>query len=102
MRSIRRALPIAGLFLGLAASAQAQSARPPLAALPLRFESWQAAAPRRTGKPGDGQFVATSRNRRGQALLGGVIGAAVGVVFCTAVSTLTNDSADGGLSLLSA
>lgn len=98
-RSIRRALLIAGLFLGIAGSAQAQSPRPLPATLPLRFESWQAAGPlSRLGKPADGQFVATSRNRRHQALLGGVIGAAAGVVSCTAVSTLTNDSADGGLS----
>jgi hypothetical protein len=99
MRSIRRALLIAGLFLAIAGSAQAQSPQPLSAALPSRFESWQAAGPLSgTGKPADGQFVATSWNRKHQALLGGVIGAAAGVVFCTTVSTLTNDSADGGLS----
>jgi hypothetical protein len=99
MRSICRALLIADLFLGIAGSAQAQSPRPLLAALLSQFESWQAAGPlSRIGKPANGQFVATSRNRKHQALFGGVIGAAAGVVFCTAVSTLTDDSADGGLS----
>jgi ABC-type branched-subunit amino acid transport system permease subunit len=39
-----------------------------------------------------------ARDRTRQALIGGAIGAAAGVVFCTAVSTLANDSAEGGLS----
>jgi ABC-type branched-subunit amino acid transport system permease subunit len=39
-----------------------------------------------------------ARSRTRQALLGGAIGAAAGVVFCTAVSTLANDSAEGGWS----
>jgi ABC-type branched-subunit amino acid transport system permease subunit len=64
----------------------------------LLFESWRAAEPLdRSGKPA-ALFVAPSRNRKRQALLGGAIGAAAGVVFCTAVSTLANDSAEGGLS----
>jgi ABC-type branched-subunit amino acid transport system permease subunit len=39
-----------------------------------------------------------ARDRTRRALLGGAIGAAAGVVFCTAVSTLADDSAEGGLS----
>ena len=43
------------------------------------------------GRPGPGpESAGTGRGR--------TIGAAAGVVFCTAVSTLANDSADGGLS----
>jgi hypothetical protein len=89
---------IAGLLLVLAGPAQAQS--PPLpAAVPLRFESWRPSAPLdQGGKPAAGRFVAPTKNRTRQALLGGAIGAAAGVVFCTAVSTLANDSAEGGLS----
>ena len=99
MPGSRLASLIAGLLLAMAGPAQAQSPRPLPAAVPLRFESWRATAPLdRTGKPVAGQFVAASRNRKRQALLGGVIGAAAGVVLCTAVSTLANDSADGGLS----
>jgi hypothetical protein len=43
-------------------------------------------------------MIETSRDRGDQALLGGAIGAAAGVVLCTAISTLIDDSADGGLS----
>ena len=37
-------------------------------------------------------------DRTRHALIGGAIGAAAGVVFCTVVSTLTDESVDGGLS----
>jgi hypothetical protein len=37
-------------------------------------------------------------NRTRRVLIGGAIGAAAGVVACTAISTLANDSADGGVS----
>jgi hypothetical protein len=96
---LRLAHLITGLLLAAARPAHAQSPRPLAAAVPRQFESWRpAAALDRGGIPATGQFVAASRNRKRQALLGGVIGAAAGVVFCTAVSTLANDSADGGLS----
>jgi hypothetical protein len=42
--------------------------------------------------------VVASPDRGDQALLGGAIGAAAGVVVCTAISTLIDDSADRGLS----
>jgi hypothetical protein len=96
---LRLAHLIAGLLLATAGPAHAQSPQPMAAAVPLQFESWRpAAALDRGGTPATAQFVAASRNRKRQALLGGAIGAAAGVVFCTAVSTLANDSADGGLS----
>jgi hypothetical protein len=93
------ALLIASLLLAMAGSAQAQSPQPLPAVVALRFESWRAPAPLdRIGKPAAGQFVGSSPKRTRHALLGGAIGAAAGVVICTAVSTLANDSADGGLS----
>lgn len=98
MSSKRLAL-IAGLLLATSLSAHAQGARPIPAAVPLRFESWQApAALTRGSEPAVGRIVMISRNRTRQALLGGAIGAVAGVVACTAISTLANDSAEGGLS----
>jgi ABC-type branched-subunit amino acid transport system permease subunit len=47
---------------------------------------------------GAGRVVLTLRDRKHRALIGGAIGAAAGLLACTAVSTLANDSADGGLS----
>ena len=58
-----------------------------------RPQRWSSAALRpsvRSFRPG--------RIEARNALIGGAIGAAAGVVFCTAVSTITDDSADGGLS----
>jgi hypothetical protein len=96
---IRFAALIVILLLAVAGPARAQSPRPLAAAVPLQFEPWQAPAPLdRSSKPVAGQFIAASRHRTRQALLGGAIGAAAGVVFCTVVSTLANDSAEGGLS----
>ena len=98
---MRRPLPhlVAGLLLAAAGVAHAQSPRPLAAAIPLQFESWRPAAALDRGRtPATGRFVAAPGRRTRQALLGGAIGAAAGVVFCTAVSTLANDSADGGVS----
>ena len=90
---------IAGLLLVMAGPALAQGPQPLAAAAPLRFESWRAAAPLDRGStPAAVQVLTTRRNRTRQALLGGAIGAAAGLVFCTAISTLANDSADGGVS----
>jgi hypothetical protein len=90
---------IAALVLVVAGPAQAQSPPPIPAARPLQFESWRAAPPDEvSSKLIVGRLVAGSRNRTRQALLGGVIGAATGVVVCTAFSTLIDDSAEGGLS----
>lgn len=89
---------VAGLLLTVAGAAHAQNPPPPLAAMPLQFQSWQAASTLDSSSNTTVvRLVAASRSRKGKALLGGVIGAATGVVICTAVSTLANDSADGGL-----
>lgn len=87
----RLAFLLAGTLLAHVGPIQAQSPRPVLATAPARFESWSAA-------PAAHQLVAIPRHRQRQALIGGAIGAAAGVVFCTAISTLSNDSAEGGLS----
>jgi hypothetical protein len=99
MPSSRFAFLATSLLLAIAGPTQAQSPLPLPAAVPLRFDSWRAALPLdRNSKPAAGQFIGTSRNRIHHALIGGAIGAAAGVVFCTAISTLANDSADGGVS----
>jgi hypothetical protein len=91
-------LLITALVFAVAGPAQAQYPQPIPAARPLQFESWRAASPEVSSKLTIGRLVLGSRNRTRQALLGGVIGAAAGVVVCTAFSTLINDSAEGGLS----
>jgi hypothetical protein len=97
---MRRPLPlVAGLILVTASVAHAQSPRALAEAIPVQFESWRPAALLDRGRtPVTDQLVLAPRHRTRRALLGGAIGAAAGVVFCTAVSTLANDSADGGLS----
>lgn len=88
------------LFAGLEL-AHAQSPRPLHVALPVRFESWQPAVSfQSSNEPALDRLVTTtaSQSRTRQALLGGAIGAGAGVVFCTVVSTLANDSAGGGVS----
>jgi hypothetical protein len=89
---------IAGLTLVAAVPSQAQVPRPLPANPPVQFESWQPAMPISSSNPAVGQFAAPSRDRKRHALIGGAIGAVAGVAFCTVVSTLANDSADGGLS----
>jgi hypothetical protein len=92
-------LLIVALVLAGVGPAQAQYPQPIPAARPLQFESWRAASPVEvTSKLPVSRLVLGSRNRTRQALLGGVIGAAAGVVVCTTFSTLINDSAKGGLS----
>jgi hypothetical protein len=90
---------VAGLVLAVAGPAQAQNPRPLPEAAPLQFESWRATAPSfSTSTPAVFQLGVASQDRTRHALLGGAIGAAAGVIFCTAISTLANDSAEGGLS----
>ena len=90
---------VTGLVLAAGRQAHAQSPRPLPAATPLRFESWRPASQLDSSSTLTvGSLVAASRDRGDQALLGGAIGAAAGVVFCTVMSTLINDSAEGGLS----
>ena len=94
-----RLVPLfAALVSTVASPAQAQYPQPIPAARPLQFESWQlAAAGEVNGKLTVG-LVQDSKNRTRQAVLGGVIGAAAGVLVCTAFSTLIDDSVRGGLS----
>jgi hypothetical protein len=68
------------------------------ATIPLRFESWEPTSSSDSSRKLGVRLDAASRDRGDQALLGGVIGAAVGVISCTVISTLIDDSADGGLS----
>ena len=90
---------IAGLVFATAGVAQAQGPQPQAAAKAMRFESWTPAAWYVDGiTPTAGQLVVTSPNRTRHALIGGAIGAVTSVVVCTAISTLADDSADGGLS----
>jgi hypothetical protein len=99
MRGSRFAQLVAGLVLVVASPVQAQNQPPLPAAAPLRFESWPAAPTLdAANKPAVAPLGARGRDRKRQALLGGAIGAAAGVVFCTVISTLGDDSADGGLS----
>jgi hypothetical protein len=99
MRCSRFAPLVAGLLLAVASPVQAQNQPPLPAAAPLRFESWQAGPTLdAASKPALAPLGARRRDRKRQALLGGAIGAAAGVVFCTVISTLGDDSADGGLS----
>ena len=97
--SDRLAALIAGLVLATATVAQAQGPQPLSAATAMRFESWQPTVwSDETITPASGQLVVTSPNRKRHALIGGAIGVVTSVVVCTAISTLADDSADGGLS----
>jgi hypothetical protein len=93
------ALVLAALVLALTTSAKAQSSRSQSAALPARFESWRAPSLLDVNPEGTIRLsVVAPANRKRQALIGGAIGAAAGLVGCTVISTLTDDSAEGGLS----
>lgn len=97
--SNRLAALIAGLVFATVGAAHAQTPRPLAATAPIRLESWQPSADFLDGiTPPAGQLVTISRDRERHALIGGAIGAVVGVAACTAISTLVDDSADGGLS----
>jgi hypothetical protein len=65
----------------------------------VRFATWQAPLPTRVVAGATiGGLDEARPNRTRRVLIGGAIGTAAAVVACTAVSTLANDSADGGLS----
>jgi len=88
---------VTGLVLGTMRETHAQAPRP-LAAAPARFESWRASEPSSRSNAMMTRRQLARKNRTRQALLGGAIGAAAGVIGCTVISTLANDSAEGGLS----
>lgn len=87
---------ITGLLIALAQPATAQQVVPVPATPPLQFESWQAAALDGGSIPAADRI--TIVDKKDTWLIGGAVGAAAGIVFCTAVSTLMNDSASRGLS----
>ena len=98
MRCRRLASLVAGLVLAAVHPAEGQY--PQLVpAAPLRFESWRAASPAFSSRIVlIERLVEAQKDRKRQALIGGAIGAAAGVIGCTVVSSLSNDSAEGGLS----
>jgi hypothetical protein len=99
MRSHRCVLLLAGLVLAGASRARAQQLQPPPTAPSLRFESWQVVPPSLPlGAPVELRLHAAPAERTRHALLGGAIGAAAAMVACTVISTLADDSADGGIS----
>ena len=92
----RLAILTASLLVTMAQPLLAQEPFSIPARTSLHFESWRVAAlhhsipvPGKSLEPGD---------RKNRWLVAGAVGAAAGVVFCTAMSTLINDSASGGLS----
>ena len=93
----------AGLVLVLTRPASGQTHQPAhqpvLGEEPRHFESWRPASPpdasAKATVPASG---VAEQHRTRRALVGGAIGAAAGVILCTAVSTIADDSADGGLS----
>jgi hypothetical protein len=94
----RVAILIAGLFVAFAQPAGAQAVPSIAATAPLRFESWQPAALNHGSTPAAGGVITVAPSKKNNWLIGGAVGFAAGFVFCTAVSTLMNDSASGGLS----
>jgi hypothetical protein len=93
----RLASLIAGLVVVLAHPAPAQEAFSIPAKPLLHFESWRP-APIDSTIAVAGKFLVETEDRKDKWLIGGAVGAAAGIVFCTAMSTLINDSAAGGLS----
>jgi hypothetical protein len=89
---------VIGLQLSASGVAVAQSQGPRQDVL-VAFESWRPISPAqasRSSRIGELDQLRAHQTRR--VLIGGAIGAAAGMVACTAISTLADDSADGGLS----
>jgi hypothetical protein len=87
-----------GFLLALAGPLRGQSPGQPAAVLAARFESWRPGPPSEASVSLGLRLAPAPRHRGRNALLGGAIGAAAGVLLCTAVSTIADDSADGGVS----
>jgi len=98
-RSVRRFLVcLAALQLTASGVASAQSPGPRQERL-VAFESWRPVSPASASRSPRIRVLDQLRtNRTRRVLIGGAIGAAAGVVACTAISTLADDSADGGVS----
>jgi hypothetical protein len=91
----RLGILIVALVVAFAQTAQAQAV-PSLPA--TAFESWHPAAFGHGSMPAPGRIITVAGDKKDNWLIGGALGAAAGIVFCTAMSTLMNDSASGGLS----
>ena len=90
---LRRVVLLALLLLPPAAAAQQVG---PVVTPAATFESWAPGEPGGYALPGPVLDVALeSKDRTGNALLGGVIGAAAGVAFCTIVSNIAKDEGTG-------
>jgi hypothetical protein len=94
----RVAILIAVLLAAVAQPAPAQAGPSIAATGQLRFESWQPAPLNPSSLPAATGVLAVAPSKKNNWLIGGAVGAAAGIVFCTAMSTLMNDSASGGLS----
>jgi hypothetical protein len=89
---------VVGLQLTAWGLASAQSPGPRQNRL-VAFESWRPiAAAAESQSPRIHELDQLRAHRTRRVLIGGAIGAAAGVVACTAISTLADDSADGGVS----
>ena len=89
---------VVGLVLAVVGPVCAQQSGP-LSSAPERFQPWRPPSTLRSGHDsGPGVVATSSPDRKRRALIGGAIGAGAGVVLCTAISTLSDDSADGGIS----
>jgi hypothetical protein len=92
---LRRFVLLVLLLLLLPPAAAAQQAGPVVTPAGT-FESWTPAEPVAYAARGPVRNVALeSRDRAGNAVLGGVIGAAAGVAFCTVVSNIVKDEGTG-------
>ena len=99
MRCTRLAIVVAGLIVVLARPTSGQNHPPGLGTEPRHFESWRPTSPHDAASGATFPALGVAEEHRTRrALVGGAIGAAAGVVLCTAISTIANDSADGGLS----
>ena len=98
MRWRRPVRIVVGLVLTVSVPVRAQQPGP-VSSASERFQSWRpAAALWLVQDRGLGAVAISSPDRTRRVLIGGAIGAGAGVVLCTAISTLSDDSADGGLS----
>jgi hypothetical protein len=97
MRRRCSAAVLLALSLRVIGPAEAQDAQGRPGPMLVRFESWQS-PPAAPSSAMSASQSSTSSNRTRQALIGGAIGAAAGLLTCTVVSTASNDSAEGGLS----
>jgi hypothetical protein len=89
---------VAVLLVAPSQPSHAQAAAPIPATAPLRFESWQAAPLDQDSVPSAGKIITAGSDKNDDWLIAGAVGAAAGIVFCTAVSTMIDDSARRGLS----